>query len=80
MGHDGRFTLAKQAAVLGAWGKTIILSMLVVVLALAPLAFERRAAVEQPSDGDPPADSDPAPDPSPQTSPDASPTPEPALT
>ena len=50
MGHDPRFTLAKQAAVAGVWGKSIILALLVVVLARAPLAFERRttkAADEQ---------------------------------
>jgi hypothetical protein len=76
MGHDPRFTLAKQATVAGVWGKTIMLSLLVVALARAPLAFERRTRAERSRVGGPPEPSD-APPPAPPGVPRGE---EPALT
>jgi hypothetical protein len=43
---DNGDQVAKQAAMFGVWGKTVILTLLVVVLARAPLAFERRPRTE----------------------------------
>lgn len=39
MGHDPTFTMAKQAAVIGVWGKTVVLALFVVLLPRAPLVL-----------------------------------------